>query len=114
MLHLIGQKNSYLLHMFYILLKFCQAFFNGQQTLQTICLWVLKKKNQMAMCELSPQIYLFYLLEEHLQGWFDDLQVAAELAHNVLQGILQDHMLKFQVLSQKIVILFLTKFLSAN
>ena len=41
---------------------------------------------------------LFYLLQKHLQSRFDDLQVAAELSHNILQGILQDHMLKVEVL----------------
>ena len=42
---------------------------------------------------------LFYLLQEHLQSWFDDLQVAPELSHNILQGILQNHVLKVEVLS---------------
>ena len=35
--------HPYLHHMLYVLLEFCEAFFNGQQTLQSICLRVLKK-----------------------------------------------------------------------
>ena len=41
---------------------------------------------------------LFYLLQEHLESWFDDLQMSPKLSHNILQGILQDHMLKVEVL----------------
>ena len=41
---------------------------------------------------------LFYLLQEHLQSWLDDLQVSPKLSHNILQSILQDHMLKVKVL----------------
>ena len=41
---------------------------------------------------------LFYLLQEHLKSWLDDLQMSPKLSHNILQGILQDHMLKVEVL----------------
>ena len=94
---------SHLHHMLHVLLKFCKAFFNGQQTPQSICLWVLKspKRQKMRFLLKSTWTNLFYLLQEHLQSWFDDLQVASELSHNILQGILQDHVLKIEVLSQK-------------
>ena len=51
--------------MLYVLLKFCEAFFNGQKTLQTICLWVLKNpkwqyvsflfKPVLSAAEASPE-----------------------------------------------------------
>ena len=92
-----------------VLLKFCEAFFHRQQTLQSICLWVLRKKNQMigrwaglqqvsSFQEEYTWTNLFDLLQEHLQSWLDDLQVPPKLSHNILQGILQDHMLKVEVL----------------
>ena len=52
---------------------------------------------------------LFYLLQEHLQSWLDDLQMPAELSHNVLQGILQNHVLKVEVLSAKTLFMFFFK-----
>ena len=38
--------HPYLHHMLDVLLKFCEAFFHRQQTLQSICLWVLREKTK--------------------------------------------------------------------
>ena len=57
----------------------------------------------MSLLLKSTWTILFDLLQKHLQSWLDDLQMPAELSHNVLQGILQNHMLKVEVLSAKIV-----------
>ena len=50
--------------MLYVLLEFCEAFFNGQQTLQSVCLRVLKKVKMIGRLarkvidKFSSEIYL--------------------------------------------------------
>ena len=59
------------------------------------------------MVRESTWTNLFNLLEEHLQGWLDDLKVPSELSHHILQGILKDHVLKVKVLSENTSYFFL-------
>ena len=58
------------------------------------------KMTMTMMVRESTWTNLFNLLEEHLQGWLDDLKVPSELSHHILQGILKDHVLKVKVLSE--------------
>ena len=68
------------------------ALRHNLQTLQT--------STKTMMVRESTWTNLFNLLEEHLQGWLDDLKVPSELSHHILQGILKDHVLKVKVLSE--------------
>ena len=71
-------------------------------TMLTMMTMAIKMTMTMMVRE-STWTNLFNLLEEHLQGWLDDLKVPSELSHHILQGILKDHVLKVKVLSAPLV-----------